>query len=186
MDLTAPPRAQPLMLALERELQPGERLLWSGEQLARINAGAFGIWLFAVPWTAFALFWMAMAGIGAQATQGSAGVFAWAFPLFGLPFVLIGLAMLAAPFASLFGAHRVLFAVTDRRVLRIALFGKRLWTRWVERERVGEISRNERPDGSGSLQLALGLAPDSRGGARTRSFAIGEVADVMAADRALR
>ena len=80
----------------------------------------------------------------------------------------------------------MLFAVTDRRVVRIGLFGKRLWTRWVERERIGEITRAERPDGSGSVQLSLGIATDSRGSPRTQKFAIGEVADVIAADRALR
>jgi len=41
---------------LRRELLPAERLLWSGRpDPARLRA-AFAIWLFAVPWTAFALF----------------------------------------------------------------------------------------------------------------------------------
>jgi hypothetical protein len=183
MDLTAPPQPDrvdtSLELALERELEPGERILWSGGQPARINLAGFAIWLFGVPWTAFALFWMAMAATGVEATDG-AGALAWAFP----PFVAAGIAMLAAPFGPLLAARRVLFAVTDRRVVRIGLFGKRLWTRWVERERIDEITRTERPDGSGSLQLSLGIATDSRG--TPRKFAIGEVADVIAADRALR
>ena len=101
MDLTAPPQPDrvdtSLGLALERELEPGERILWSGKQLARLNLAGFAIWLFAVPWTAFALFWMAMAATGVRETEG-AGALAWAFPLFGLPFVAAGIAMLAAPF----------------------------------------------------------------------------------------
>ena len=84
MDLTAPPQPEPiapsLVLALERELEPGERVLWSGKQLARVNPAGFAIWLFAVPWTAFALFWMAMAAAGVKATDGAGGALAWAFP----------------------------------------------------------------------------------------------------------
>ena len=44
MDLTAPPQPDrvdtSLGLALERELEPGERILWSGKQLARLNLAA--------------------------------------------------------------------------------------------------------------------------------------------------
>ena len=50
-----------LRQALERELQPGESLVWHGWQLARIDPRSFLIYVFAVPWTAFALMWTVLA-----------------------------------------------------------------------------------------------------------------------------
>ncbi|MGX7953757.1 hypothetical protein ACWPM1_14490 [Tsuneonella sp. HG249] len=185
MDLTTPSATDPMALALERELQPGERVLWSGRRLARVSWGGLGIWLFAVPWTAFSLSWMAGASMGAQAASGTIGVLSWAFPLFGLPFVLVGLGMMAAPFLPLFGASRTLFAITDRRVLRIALFGSRLWTKSVELKEIREFSRSEGRNAEGDLRLDLGSTRDSEGDVRKASFSIGTVADVMAADRVL-
>lgn len=185
MDLTAPPAADAISLALDRELQAGERLLWSGKRLARVSWGGMAIWLFAVPWTAFSLFWMAGASMGAQASSGTFGLLAWALPLFGLPFVLVGVGMMAMPFLPLFGASSTLFAITDRRVLRIARFGNRLWTKSVSLKEIREFSRSEGRHGEGELRLDLGSRRDSDGDVRKASFSIGTVADVMAADRAL-
>ena len=93
MDLSAPPAADPLKLALERELHGNERVLWSGKQLARVSWGGLAIWLFAVPWTAFAVFWTVMAKPGtarvscgstsaarATATAMSARLLSWSVP----------------------------------------------------------------------------------------------------------
>jgi hypothetical protein len=178
------PFTDPLQMALQRELGTGERVLWSGRPLARVAWGGLGIWLFAVPWTAFSLFWTAMAFAGAQAFD-EAGPLGYAFPLFGTPFIAIGLAMLSAPFAPLFGASRTLFAVTDRRMLRIFL-GPRLWTKSVPGERIGQIDRSERRDGSGTLKVVVGSHLDSDGDRRTDHFSIGEVDDVMSVEARVR
>jgi hypothetical protein len=53
--------SQDLDSILRRELMPGERLLWSGRSQPGKLKAAFAIWFFAIPWTAFALFWEAMA-----------------------------------------------------------------------------------------------------------------------------
>ena len=60
-----PSRAARLKLALERELHPDEAVLWHGWQLARAEWRAFGIYLFAIPWTAFAALWTTLAAVGA-------------------------------------------------------------------------------------------------------------------------
>ena len=47
------------------ELAPGEAVAWAAQPDARRAAlGALAVWLFAVPWTAFSVFWTAMAGSG--------------------------------------------------------------------------------------------------------------------------
>ncbi|NJS14969.1 MAG: hypothetical protein HC788_10590 [Sphingopyxis sp.] len=84
--------------ALERELGPDEDVLWHGWHLGQIDPRDFMIYVFAVPWTAFSIAWT---GIAAMAIAGSGedgpGLIGWAFPLFGLPFIAVGLWMLSRP-----------------------------------------------------------------------------------------
>ena len=184
MDLTAP-GPDTLELALQRELRAGERVLWRGRRLPRVAWQSLGIWLFAIPWTAFSLFWTTMAFAGAQAFEESAGVLGYAFPLFGTPFIAVGLGMLSAPFLPLFGARRTLFAVTDQRLLRIYL-GRRLKTKSVGAGSIGPIERNERSNGSGTLKIVIGSHRDSDGDRQTDHFELGEVADVLSAESKVR
>lgn len=176
---------QRLDLALHRELRVDERVVWEGMKLARTEFEGFGLYLFAVPWTAFAIFWTVMAAIGVGATEtDDAGALKWAFPLFGTPFILIGLAMLSAPFASYLQRGRILFAITDQRILRIGL-ARKLDIRSVPAERIGQIERREYPDGTGSLKLAVRVGKDSDGDLQVDHFDLGRVANVMAANRAV-
>ena len=184
MDMSAPV-ADPLELALQRELRAGERVLWRGRRVPRFAWEALVIWVFAIPWTAFSLFWTGMAFMGAQAFRGDAGVFAYVFPLFGTPFVAVGFGMLSAPFVPLFGAHRTLFAVTDQRLLRLYL-GGRLKTKSVGGRSIGAIERNERRTGTGTLKIVIGSHRDSDGDRQTDHFELGEVADVMMAETRVR
>jgi hypothetical protein len=170
-----------LDLALNRELRAGERIRWQGKQLARISVRGFGIYLFAIPWTAFALFWMVMAAGGVSAFENEgAGVMAWAFPLFGLPFVVIGLAMLAAPFWPIFQSGKIIYAVTNERVIKIAL-GRGLDVKSLPAHRIGLVDRHERRDGSGSLKIAVGIGTDSDGDKTTEYFELGEAEDILGA-----
>jgi hypothetical protein len=70
-------------------------------------------------------------------------------------------------------------------VLRIGLFGKRLWTKSIAIKEIREFTRSESRAGEGELKLDLGTTRDSDGDARKVSFSIGTVADIMAADRVL-
>ena len=143
--------AQRLALALHRELAEGEQVVWESMKLARIEPKGFAIYLFAIPWTAFALFWMGMAGLFTLGVDSDP--FAWVFPLFGLPFVLIGLGMMMAPFLSFFQRGRVLFAVTDRRVLKLSLGGE-LTVVSVPASKITESVRNQSADVTGGLVYA--------------------------------
>jgi len=183
MDRMTPPQTlQPdrLALALDRELRRGERVVWEQRQIARVAYPAFAIYLFAIPWTAFALFWTAIASAGASSMDDESGFIIWAFPLFGVPFILIGLAMLGSPFLPLLSKGKVLFAVTNQRIIKLRL-GRTINVESVPAERIGMIHRNERPDGSGSLKVAVGIGRDSDGDTRTDYLNIGEVADVLTA-----
>jgi hypothetical protein len=174
-----------LRQALERELGPGETVEWHGWQLARVDPKHFLTYVFAVPWTAFSLAWTGIA-TAAVASGGAedVGFVAWAFPLFGVPFVAVGAWMLSRPFVPLWERGRVLYVVTARRVIKLAI-GRDLTIDTAPADRVGPAQRRERPDGSGWLRLAVRVGRDSDGDRQTEYFDIGPVAEVAGAGAAI-
>lgn len=168
---------------IQRE-QAGERRLWAGRSSPRAAFWAtVGIWLFAVPWTAFALFWETMAlGVllfaprppetGLWAVAGM-GVFA----LFGLPFVVIGFGMLATPWLAARDAARTAWVVTDARVMRMKAGRAREYHSWTAQQIVS-VRRRERADGAGDLTLSFGWTTDSDGDRVEKTETIRGVAKV--------
>ena len=152
----------------------------ASRQIARVSGKGFGIYFFAIPRTAFALFWTTMASWGASEMQDETGFLSWAFPLFGVPFILIGLGMLSAPFLPLFNKGKVVFAVTNQRIIRLRL-GRKLDVNSVPARRIGHIERNENRDGSGTLKIAISVGTDSDGDKHTEYFELGEVENVLEA-----
>lgn len=146
------------------ELASGEQLLWVGQpRPGRMARSSIPIVLFGIPWTAFAVFWTVMAsGIwfaaGPAQVNNAAGpgvffsaVFA-CFPLFGLPFVLVGLGMLSSPYWLYRQAKRTFYALTDQR----AIIWEAGWWNSLEVRSYGpveltRITRKEYADGSGDL-----------------------------------
>lgn len=171
---------QRLELALSQEMRDGEKVVWQGMKLARIEPKGFAIWLFAIPWTAFALFWTAMASLATVATDDSIGILGWAFPLFGTPFILIGVGMLAIPFVPYFQRGRILFAVTNQRVLELGM-GRDLTVKSIPASRIGDIVRRESGDGTGSVEIALSSAIIGVNGQRTNEMTLGRIDDVRSA-----
>ena len=103
------------------ELRDGERLLWVGQpRPAWFPRESLPVMLFGIPFTAFSIFWMVAAtGILFGDTDGKGPTLAFRilFPLFGLPFVLIGLWMVLAPYWHRRKAKRSCYALTDRRAI---------------------------------------------------------------------
>lgn len=171
-----------LRLALERELHPDEAVQWHGWKLGRIERRLFLTYVFAIPWTAFSVMWTVLAAGAISVSEiGLVGI---AFPLFGLPFIAVGLWMLSRPFVPLFERGRVLYVVTDRRALKLSL-GRELAVTTLPADRVGLVERRELRDGSGTLNLAVKIGRDSDGDRQTDFFTIGLVADVIGAQTAL-
>lgn len=176
-----------LKLALERELQPGESVLWHGWQLGRIDPRHFLTYVFAIPWTAFSLAWTGIAAVAVASAgpgENELGLVAWAFPLFGVPFIAVGAWMLGRPFVPLLERGRVLYVVTGERVLKLSL-ARELAVTAVPAARIGMAERREQRDGTGTLQLAVRIGTDSDGDRQTEHFVIGAVDDVMGAQQAV-
>src|SRR5262245_60481290 len=101
---------------VNRELDAGEQIQWLQMPVPRyFTPGATAGFLFGIPWTAFAIFWTAGASWGTS-RAGDAGFFR-VFPLFGVPFILIGLGMLSGPFWAHRKALKTVYVITNRRAI---------------------------------------------------------------------
>src|SRR5688500_4637586 len=163
---------------MQAELEPGEKLVWLGQPLPRLMARrAWLITLFGIPFTAFAAFWIVMAGGAAVFTRdiapggGPFRFFGVCFPLFGLPFLVVGVGMLFAPLWARRTAARTAYALTDRRAIvrRGRAFGS-VDVRSYRPQDLPSMSRHERADGSGDLvfQEVYSSYRDSDGDRHTR------------------
>ncbi|WP_217896643.1 hypothetical protein [Novosphingobium sp. B 225] len=144
----------------------------------------FLIWLFAIPWTAFALFWTWLAATPLREGQHIGGYIEYGFPLFGLPFILIGLGMLATPFRLLLRARRVVYALTDQRVIQLYA-GRSTKVQSVQIDQVGQVDAQHDPDGYGRLSIATTQFIDRNRDRRTDAFTILGVPDAARLERLL-
>jgi hypothetical protein len=168
----------------------GEKLVWAERPDVRIAVlMSFGIWLFAIPWTAFALFWEGMVAgpliadllgyeVGNIKPSGNVGQgMIWVMALFGLPFVLVGFSMLLAPFWVLRKGRQTLYVLTNKRIA-ILQGSRTISIVSVRPEEIVSVSRKEGPDGRGTLILHQGIMRDSDGDRQERKTDIGVVNDV--------
>ncbi len=137
-------------------LSPGERVLWSGQpprKLLMLNAGDLFLIPFFLFWTGFSCFWEAMAIAGFLSDPVSPAI---CMPLFGLPFVAIGLFMLGGRFVGDALARRsTYYALTDRRAMIVS--GRRSQTvTSVPLEKIENVVMTVHRNGTGTLAFAGG------------------------------
>lgn len=176
-----------LAALVDGELQPGEQLVWTGQPLpSRFARRSLGLVLFGLPWTAFAVFWIAGASHFKVPDFSHGSGF---FPLFGLPFVLIGLGMLTSPLWLRRRARRTVYALTDRRAL---ILGGGGWgsraVRSFEPEKLRDLRRVQHRDGSGDVIFERTWSNHGRNADQTTDYgflAVREVKDVEARVRQL-
>jgi hypothetical protein len=135
---------------INAELTQGERAVWVGQpNPGRFARTSIGIVLFAIPWTAFSVFWIAGAS-GFKWPDFSKGF--GIFPLFGIPFVLVGLGMLSSPLWMRRKAKRTAYVITDKRAIVLTGQGWRgVSVRSFEPDCLTDLERTQYPDGSGNL-----------------------------------
>jgi len=161
----------PLRAFAEREFV-GETIVWVARPDVNIAfLTSFAIWLFAIPWTVFSLFWTSVnvtalletyTGLNVGASRGAPSLATWVFALWGVPFILVGFGMLLVPALVLRQGARTLYILTNRRLCILK------GARNVEIVSVGpqefvSLSRKEKPDGRGTLILHQGFKRDSDG-----------------------
>ena len=139
------------------EIEPNERLLWTGRpDPSKRAATGIPAMIFGIPFTLFALFWTTMASGAIFATRNSGhGTPAplYLFPLFGLPFILVGFGLLLSPLWAYLKAQRTMYAVTDRRAITWEenTFGGKRTVRSFGPNEIALMERRENANGVGDL-----------------------------------
>ena len=147
-----------LQSLIQAELNEKERISWVGTpDPKRFGMRAWPMVLFGIPWTAFALFWIAGA-CGFKIPDFNKG-FDF-FPLFGIPFVLIGLGLLTSPVWMMKKARNTAYVLTTDRAI---IFEKKLATaiRSFEPEQLRNLRRTQWDDGAGDLIFERQIAVDN-------------------------
>jgi hypothetical protein len=158
-------------------LAPGEDLLWYGRPSQSLLilqwSDLFYIPFFAM-WTGFAIFWEAMALSAFDASGGSLLTPMLCFPLFGLPFVAVGLYMLGARFVGDYlSRRRTFYALTDRRAIIVSGLLDRAVASFAL-DKMGRIDVIDHRDGRGTLLFA---GSDGPAAAYRFAYIAGRVSD---------
>jgi len=134
----------------ENILDTDEKILWQGQPDGRFRLRGKNIALsiFGLFFLGFSLFWITMASTATSAT-GGAGLM---FPLFGLPFVLIGLYLvIGIHWFDALGRRKTHYTLTDKRAfIATGFLGKRLKSYPIDGDTVLEL----RPGTPGSVFFA--------------------------------
>lgn len=163
-----PPRRQ-RPESWEAYLDPGERLLWEGEPAAgiRIRGSDIAQSVFGLFFGGFAIFWVTMASsmTSGQSMPGDMGIFQF-FPLFGVPFVLVGAYMVFGQYVwKAFVRGRTRYALTTKR----ALIAKSVWGRSLKSWPINGRTRIELEPGREST---IWFAEEERRGSKGRRYTV--------------
>jgi hypothetical protein len=142
---------------MRQHLSRDERLLWAGRPRAGFlfRNSDFLVVPFSLLWGGFAVFWEVMA-LGALFAKGGNVpplAFRLIFPLFGVPFVIVGLYLILGRFwVDKRQREKTVYGVTNERVLiHSGLFSHRLTSLSVRS--LVDITLTENSDGSGSISF---------------------------------
>lgn len=160
----------------------GESVLWCGQpDPVRLAMTTLPVFIFAIPWTAFSAFWIYGASDFQFPPDFSEGEFSY-FPLFGVPFLLIGLAMLSAPFWTYSKAFRTVYIITNKSI-RIVTMGRTKRVESYTAKDIGTIERKEKPTGAGDIIFRTEVTYDSRNRQRSTPIGFYGISDVQIAEQ---
>ena len=165
------------------ELSQNESIIWAATPLARyLTTKSIGTVLFGIPWTLFSLFWIAGAA-GFQIPRfGGADAL---FPLFGIPFVLVGLYMLAYPIQNYRNAFKTCYLLTDRRALTFEPEWGKTVVRSFRPQELTAVYRKKASDGSGDLIFNAKRWKDNDGQSHSEEIGYISIASVREVEKLL-
>jgi len=139
---------------LRSELNRTEKLIWSGQPIAKCSIG--GSLLHVVIGAFFTLFWVFWVIMTFSMTRhdhsSETSLFSYLFPLWGIPFVLFGLAGVSSPYWKWRKAQKTVYALTDERALILTpTWRGGVSVRSIPPEKLSPRKRTRNSDGSGSL-----------------------------------
>ena len=162
------------------DLLAGERLLWSGSPIPgfRILPGDLKNLASGCVFTGFAMFWTSAAFLMTRAGNAP-WFFRVVFPLFGTPFILVGLWILfGTPVSRARRARSMAYAITERRLIVVAEGGSRTVNAF-DLERIESTTLIEGKDGVGTISFSISGRDMDRLQSRGR---LNDVASAMSLD----
>ncbi len=162
--MTSPPDS-----LIASQLESGERLVWAGAPRGGIRFRKQDLFMvpFSLMWGGFAIFWeVSVLAAARRNSLKGAGVI---FPLWGIPFVLIGLYLIVGRFFyDAYVRSRTAYGVTNQRVM-IVREGFSRQVKSLQLRTLSDVTLDESGDGSGTITFgpgapSLGGFPGSRRG----------------------
>jgi len=142
---------------VENELRAGERLLWKGRPRSGIKLRGSDVFLipFSLLWGGFAIFWEASV---LTHVPGNTPI-ALLFPLFGVPFVLLGLYLIFGRFlVDAKRRERTEYALTNQRaIIATGVFGRKI--RSIDYRLIPDTTITEKSDMSGTIAFGESAQP---------------------------
>lgn len=152
---TAPPTS-----IARAEIPRGERVIWADRAVASGRTwGSWGIVGFGLVFAGIGALWTLLAWAGTSSNEGL-----WRFfPLFGVPFVAIGLGVATSPFWARRVGGATIYALSDRRAFSISGRCTRV-VRTIELDQIGNLHHVERDGGAGDIYFdgAFGDDPGAK------------------------
>ena len=144
-------------LRAQSELQSGESLVWTGTaDPSRAFITSLPAMIFGIPFAGFALFWISQAYHATSTiTRSSSNAFVKGFsvfPVFGIPFLLIGAFVILTPLWNYLKAGSTVYAVTNQRIMVITGTNSRSVKSYTPAD-IASVEHRERPDGSGDIVI---------------------------------
>jgi len=139
---------------IKEELGKSERLLWAGQPKQGVTfRGSDALMIpFSLMWGGFAIFWevMALSMFFVADEPPPVGV-AIIFPLFGLPFVLVGLYIIFGRFiVDSKRRAKTFYGLTDQRIIVVSgLFSRKIKS--MNLRTLSDVSLSEKSDRTGTI-----------------------------------
>ena len=181
---------QELKEKVDRELEPEERILWMDMPIPTFfTRESKKIFLFGTVFTSFAIFWtFGAAGFtipNLKEVSNPMQLVAILFPLFGIPFILIGFYMLANPLVAYRNAFKTVYVITDRRAITF----ESGWSKTIRSyppSRLLNVYRKERRDGTGDVIISSEKWIESEDDKRSKDLGFFQIREPRAVEMMLR
>jgi len=168
---------------VDRELESGERISWIDmPRPAFFTPRSKAMFFFAIPWTLFAVFWICgAAGFKVPDFKEGSGL----FPLFGLPFLFIGIGMLMSPLFAYYKSLKTVYAITNLRALTFE-GGRSETVRSYPPLKLLNVYRKENRDGTGDVIISFEEWRDSDGDRNTQLLGFFRIREPNRVERMLK
>lgn len=151
---------------IQPDLSPKEKLIWSDFPRSSLRHALSSLpsALFGIPFFGIAVFWTYLASEPLRkGLDFESNVSNLIFPMFGIPFILIGAGLLLSPLWAAIKARYTVYAVTDQRLIIKQTFPTSRLRSW-EINHINSLTRSGPAKGPGDLFFAEDISFDSENG----------------------